>query len=315
MGDNFMNNIISYYYDLHPQNIINRNNKYFFEYNNRNFIFERFERPINDIDGLYKINKEMIVKNILFHEIIKNKENKIVTYINNIPYVLLEYFVNLNKKITLEELKYINDNSINLKCDEVLYRTDWINLWKIKNDYFETQINEISRNFPIVCSYVNYYIGLAENAISYMNNISKIEGESAFSISHKRIDCNETLYSLYHPFNLIYDYKTRDLGEFIKSCFFYGENVYYHVQTYFFNNFISYKEALIFYARLLYPSYFFDLYDDIVNTKREEKEIFKIILKQEEYEKFLIWINMFLSRLYNRHVPTLDWLIKKVINR
>ena len=80
------------------------------------------------------------------------------------------------------------------------------------------------------------------------------------------------------------------------------------------NNYISYKEALLFYGRLLYPSYFFDLHDDIVNNNLNEKVIEKIIIKSDLYETFLLDIYMYLSKLYNRYIPSVDWIIKRSFN-
>ena len=51
-----MKNIIAYYYGMHIDKIIHRNDKYFFEYSNQEYVFEPYNRPIEDIDSLYKRN-------------------------------------------------------------------------------------------------------------------------------------------------------------------------------------------------------------------------------------------------------------------
>lgn len=306
-----MKNILNYYYSLHPEEISHEGDKYFFEYLGNKYVLEPFKRPLTDIDPIYKINRQMVSSNILVHEIIVNNENKILTYINNSAFVLMEIYVNPNARINLSEICYINNNSINVECDKILNRYDWITLWETKNDYFEAQINEIGKKYPNLCNYANYYIGLAENAISYMKSLESISDITVLGICHKRINSNGTLYDLYHPLNFIYDYRIRDVCEYIKSSFFNGQNTYDIVIEYFNNNYLSYKEALLFYARLLYPSYFFDMYDDIVNKELNENVIESIIIKSEEYENFLVNINIYLSRLYNRYIPQVDWLIKK----
>ena len=85
-----MNNILAYYYSLHPDEIIHKKNSYFFNYLNSEYVFMMFERPLSDIESLYQINKQMIKQNLLVHEMKLNNENKILTYINNVPYVLME---------------------------------------------------------------------------------------------------------------------------------------------------------------------------------------------------------------------------------
>lgn len=309
-----MKNILSYYYNLHPEQISYKNNKYFFEYLSFKYVFEPLIRPITDIRALYKINKEMIARDILVHEIITNNENTIITYVNNIPYILMELYVNCEAKIKLSDICYINNNLVSIECEENLNRYNWINLWETKNDYFETQINEISKKYPNLCNYANYYIGLAENAISYVKEANKIDDKVLTSICHKRINYNDTLYELYNPLNYIYDYRIRDVCEYIKSVFFNGEDAYKIVQEYFKNNYISYKEALLFYSRLLYPSYFFDLYDDIINKNLNETLIENIAFKSNEYELFLADIYMLLSNIYNKYIPKVDWIIKRNFN-
>ncbi len=305
-----MKNILAYYYGLHPDEISHLDDKYFFTYMDKNYVFQIFSRPLSDVDSLYKINRQMIERNILVHEIIINNENKILTYVNNISYVLMQIYVNKDARITLPEICHINNNSINIECDKIIGRYDWITLWETKNDYFEAQINEIGQKYPYLCNYANYYIGLAENAISYVRSALLEKDVSLLSICHKRIDCDGTLFSLYNPIYYVCDYRIRDVAEYIKNAFFCGKNAYVIVDEYFKNNYLSYKEALLFYGRLLYPSYFFDLHDDIVNKDLNESKIENIIVKQDEYERFLYDVYVYLTKLYNRYIPAIDWIIK-----
>lgn len=306
-----MKNILGYYYGLHPEEISYKDNKYLFEYRDRKYVFEPFERPLGDIECLYKINKQMIERNILVHEIIPNNENNVITYVNNVGYILMEIYINKDARINLPEVCYINNNSIGVECNKTLNRYDWVNLWEIKNDFLEAQINEIGKKYPNLCNYANYYIGLSENAILYVKEASKLDDVALVSICHKRIDSKDNLFELYNPLRYIYDYRVRDISEYIKSAFFNDEDVYGIVKEYFLNNYISYKEALLFYGRLLYPSYFFDLYDNIVKNELNENLIDGLVSKSEAYEKFLTNIHLYLSKLYNRYIPSIDWLIKR----
>ena len=306
-----MKNILGYYYGLHPEEISYKDNKYFFEYRDRKYVFEPFERPLGDIECLYKINKQMIERNILVHEIIPNNENNVITYVNNVGYILMEIYINKDARINLPEVCYINNNSIGVECNKTLNRYDWVNLWEIKNDFLEAQINEIGKKYPNLCNYANYYIGLSENAILYVKEASKLDDVALISICHKRIDSKDNLFELYNPLRYIYDYRVRDISEYIKSAFFNDEDVYGIVKEYFLNNYISYKEALLFYGRLLYPSYFFFFFDNIVKNELNENLIDGLVSKSEAYEKFLTNIHLYLSKLYNRYIPSIDWLIKR----
>ena len=78
-----MKNILAYYYSIHPSEISHKDDKYFFEYFDNEYVFEPFRRPMSDVECLYNINKEMLKRNLLVHEIILNNENKVLTYVNN----------------------------------------------------------------------------------------------------------------------------------------------------------------------------------------------------------------------------------------
>lgn len=306
-----MKNILSYYYGLHPEEIMHIKDSYYFDYNSSRYVFETFKRPLNDINCLYKINKQMINRNLLVHEIILNNDNNVITYVNNVPYVLMEISVNPNVRINLLDICHINNSSIDMECDSVLERNDWIALWEAKNDYIEAQINEVGKKHPELCNYANYYIGLAENAIYYVREALKLKEPSKKGVCHKRISYEDNLFDLYHPFNYVYDYRVRDVCEYVKSAFFKDEDAYNIVEQYFNNNYITYKEALLFYGRLLYPSYFFDMYDDIINNVLEDNNINNIINKVNDYEAFLLNVYIFLTHNYDRYVPGVDWIIKR----
>ena len=306
-----MNNIIDYYYGFQPIELVFKDDKYFFNFKNKYYVLEKVNRPISDIGALYNLNKVMLERNILVHKIILNKENNAISYIDNKPYILMELFINKDARIKLSDLCYINNSSFLIEFDNTLDRHNWISLWEIKNDYFETQINELGKKYPNLCTYANYYIGLAENAISYMKKVNEIKEDTFISVCSKRIGFDDDLFSLYNPLNFIYDYRVRDACEYIKSCFFNNMNALSLVKEYFENNYLSYKEALLFFARLLYPSYFFDLYDDIVNKELDEKLIDAVTNKAHEYELFLKDIYFYISNMYKRYIPCIDWIIKR----
>jgi len=89
-----MNNIIDYYYGLEPNELIFKDEKYFFNFGDKSYVLEKVNRPIADIEALYNLNKVMIERNILVHKIILNKENNVISYIDNKSYILMEIFIN-----------------------------------------------------------------------------------------------------------------------------------------------------------------------------------------------------------------------------
>ena len=213
-----MKNTINYYYNLNPNKIKQIFNYYYFYINNELYYFIIYTRKINDIKAIYEFNQKMLNNNILVNEIINNTTNTIITYINQIPHILVKINININKPITLSEIYYISSNNISYKNE--LMRSNWANLWSQKLDYLEYHQEQNKKKYPILSESFNYFLGMAENAISYLNNIIsnyKIEKTDIGVISHEKFKLDDTIYSLYDPQNIIIDHKARDIAEYIKQ--------------------------------------------------------------------------------------------------
>ena len=188
-----MKNNIMYYYNIRIDNITQNNNNYYFTINNDNYCFTIYTRDIKESNEIYKLNKYMLSSNILVHEIIPNKDNYVVTIINNIPYILYKIYINKNKKLTINELTYLSNYTY--QVDKILTRNNWNILWSNKIDYFEYQINQMGKKYPILVDTFAYFTGLAENAISYVKYTTletQIETSDNPVISHRKI--NNTNY-------------------------------------------------------------------------------------------------------------------------
>ena len=68
-------------------------------------------------------------------------------------------------------------------------------------------------------------------------------------------------------------------------------------------------EANMLYARLLYPTYYFDIYEKVIEDLKEESELLDIINKVDEYELFLKEAYFELSRMYK--IEQINWIINK----
>jgi spore coat protein YutH len=307
-----MNNYINYYYNLYPEKIELKNNLFYFKVDDNKYYFIEYDRKLEELDILYKLNMEMIDRGDLIHEIILNRDNKVLTHINNIPYILLKIYIDENKLINIEDIMFINKKNEDIDIQKPLDRTNWATLWADKIDYFEHHISEVSRKFPILADSINYYIGLGENAISYINSTNndlKPTEYDAITISHKRIRADDTLFELYNPISLVIDYKVRDLCEYIKESFFKDKDVWELIDKYFEYNTLPTYSIRLLYARLLYPTYYFDRYESIIAGSIKEEEIIKIISKVNKYEQFL---NDFYEYVFVHYkIPPISWLNKK----
>lgn len=304
-----MKNNIMYYYNLRIDNITQNNNNYYFTINNDNYCFTIYTRDIKESDAIYKLNKYMLSSNILVHEIIPNKDNYVVTIINNIPYILYKIYINKNKKLTINELTYLSNYTY--QVDKILTRNNWNILWSNKIDYFEYQINQMGKKYPILVDTFAYFTGLAENAISYVKYTTletQIETSDNPVISHRKI--NNTVESLYNPLNIILDHKSRDIAEYIKLSFLNkNTNIYQELDSYFSSNYYSEYGLRLLYARIIYPSFYFDMYEQIIQGLRKESDLLNIVTLLDDYELYLKEMYYYLKKYHN--IPEIDWITKK----
>lgn len=304
-----MKNNIMYYYNLRIDNITQNNNNYYFTINNDNYCFTIYTRDIKESDAIYKLNKYMLSSNILVHEIIPNKDNYVVTIINNIPYILYKKYINKNKKLTINELTYLSNYTY--QVDKILTRNNWNILWSNKIDYFEYQINQMGKKYPILVDTFAYFTGLAENAISYVKYTTletQMETSDNPVISHRKI--NNTIEPLYNPLNIILDHKSRDIAEYIKLSFLNkNTNIYQELDSYFSNNYYSEYGLRLLYARIIYPSFYFDMYEQIIQGLRKESDLLNIVTLLDDYELYLKEMYYYLKKYHN--IPEIDWITKK----
>lgn len=302
-----MKNIINYFYNLNITELTNKDNIYSFYDNDELYHFYIYNNNIKNID-LTKDIDDSLKKDTLIHEIIINKDNSIITYYNNIPYILCKINININKPITLGEINYLSSKVI-ITNSKIAYHS-WQDLWSIKMDYLEKVINENGKKYPIIVDSFNYFVGMAENAISYYNNLSNKEVDNnSLVISHRIININDTVYAIYDPVNIIIDHKARDIAEYIKYSFFSDNtNIFKELNVYFKYNYYTKDDVVMLLARVLYPSFYFNMYEDIMINSKEEKIITNITSKLDKYELYLAKVFKYFNNFYNLPVP--EWLNK-----
>ncbi len=304
-----MKNNIMYYYNLRIDNITQNNNNYYFTINNDNYCFTIYTRDIKESNEIYKLNKYMLSSNILVHEIIPNKDNYVVTIINNIPYILYKIYINKNKQLNINELTYLSNYTY--QVDKILTRNNWNILWSTKIDYFEYQINQMGKKYPILVDTFAYFTGLAENAISYVKYTTletQMETSDNPVISHRKI--NNNIEPLYNPLNIILDHKSRDIAEYIKLSFLNkNTNIYQELDSYFSSNYYSEYGLRLLYARIIYPSFYFDMYEQIIQGLRKESDLLNIVSLLDDYELYLKEMYYYLKKYHN--IPEIDWITKK----
>ncbi|MGN1312246.1 MAG: hypothetical protein ACI4U4_04490 [Bacilli bacterium] len=298
-----MKNILEFYYNLSlEEEILNRNGNYYFVVNNNSFVFRPFYGNNNSIDDIYKLNNYLSNFSYI-DKIILNKFNSPVTKVKDNLYVLI--LLKGNNNISLSIIS--NLASIDIPSFKSLERNNWEVLWGNLIDYYEMQIGQNEKKYPLIRESFDYFVGMGENAISYLVNTKK---EVKPNFYDKKVLSHNNLYnSLFDPLNIILDHKARDLAEYIKLSFFNNnQNIFKELDEYFYYNHYSFYGMRILFARIMYPSFYFKLYDEILSKKKEEKELNSIIKRIDEYELFLSNIYFYLRKYYD--IPMIEWLKK-----
>lgn len=289
-----MKNALKYYYNLNPVDIHQINKMYKFSINNEYYYLFEVKENTN-INNIYNLNVELNKRSIYRVQIVLNNQNNIITFISQVNYVLIKSPINLDKTITLDDILFFNNitKGINYNFNR---RDNWYNLWINKIDYFEYQINELENKYPLIKERFNYFAGLTETAISLIINL---EPKPILCISHNRIKKNTTLFDLYNPFNFIIDSNMRDIAEYFKDNSS-------DIENYIKNSKLTQDELRLLFIRILYPSYYFDIYEEIIENNINEDEIKKININ--EYENLIKKTYILLKDICL--LPDIDWLIK-----
>ncbi len=305
-----MKESICYYYNINVDKLDELNDKYHFKIQNQNYFFVFYNRSPSELNDIIKCIIDLRNKGLDIHIPILNIENSYLTKINGNNYILFQInnpkeefnifdIIDNNRKLIL------NDNYSNI------YRNNWEKLWEDKIDYYEYQIRELGLDKDIIKNSFSYYIGLAENAISYVHIINNTYSNYIPKIvwSHRRVFYPNYKINYYNPLSFIFDIEIRDIAEYLKSTFFsvgYDKTIE-ELQSYLkVQRLDNYMYNMLF-ARLLFPTYYFDIYEDVMNKSRNEDDLIKIIEKVEEYEKFLKKTYFEISKY--AQLQKINWLI------
>ncbi len=293
-----MENIIEYYYNIKINTLKSKDNNYILKVKNNTLVLKEIYST-NDINIIYKLSTDLNINTI-----IPNKENSLFTIINNKLYSLI-----LIKRISILTLPNISNlSNININIIPELERNNWEILWSNRTDFLEEFISQNRGKYPLIRESSDYFIGLSENAISYLVN-TKREVQKDDYLDRKVVSHIKLSNSLYDPFNIIFDHKARDIAEYIKYSFFINNtSIYRELDEYFKHNNYSKYGIQVLYSRILYPNYYFNTIDKIITNTLEENKLNTIINRIDEYENYLYNIYLYLSKYYDIPLPL--WLKK-----
>lgn len=273
------------------------NNEYEFVYNDDEYIFTLVYR--NEVE-LMAVN-EVINGSNIYDQIISNINNQLVTQIYNRYYILIK---KSKYKKNLEELIFNNSEQIfSYNYLESINHSNWVKLWSKKIDYIEYQLEHFENKYPNIEKSINYYIGMVENAIFYISHINNLNDiNNNLVISHIRVLGN----NINNPQNIIIDHKSRDISEYLKFIFINDNYNYENIKVLLQSLNLDPISCKLIYGRLFYPTFYFDIYNQIINGVIEEGEIVKITDRVLEYEDYIINIYDILNQI--QKIPRITWL-------
>ena len=274
-----MENILNYYYQL---NIIDIKKKDYYYLLTTDEYEQYIFNEIIDSNELKENLDYLNNTNVLYDLLILTKEGNITINYNDKEYALF---------------KVRNNENLNILSFSNLITTGklkWGTLWSNRVDYYLEQIAEVVEQKEIKYA-MDYYISLAEIAISYFNTLSEIYNENTltFTLSHHIVTSPIDKYMFYNPSNMCFDLSVRDIAEYIKESFFNDILTNYEILSLI--DKINLNESLANYllVSLIYPSYIFKLYDIFIETKELNKKFYEYMKKSREYETLL-------STIYNK---------------
>jgi hypothetical protein len=296
----------SFIFDYYGYNANIENNE--FEYEGYKFLLLSVEDDEKDI---IKLNDLVNSLNIHFNSdvvfIVKNKYDKYIsTSKDNNNICLLTYKIdnqiNINDFVKMH-LSYFNSFSYKINIQQI------IDLWDQRIEYIENQcltnFNFDNEAHLTLYEYTLYSIGLAINSLQYLADMDlDFKRKYSSTLTHRRIKKMDK-YELFNPFNLIVDHSSRDLAELYKNdiisldtllniCAFYS----YSVNEY---------EYLL--ARLLFPTFIFDIVEDMENDKSSydyTSDIYYAIAKSNsQLDKLKSLYNALISKM---NIRPINWI-------
>ena len=292
-----MKNVLSYYYNLYSENIRLNGENYYFTNNNYYYVFYLYNGDDKNLNRIYEIYQQIIKMGIYSHQIIFNKDGQITTQYGNKKYILFRTSSELTEKVKIQDI--INFGNITNFFEE---GNLWKQLWSNKVDYFEYQITQVGKKYPLIRESFSYYIGVVEAGICLLNNSKKLR----CSVAHKRITKNEDLFEFYNPTNYILDTRVRDLSEYFKNKLFETDDIFIEIKDYLENSNLTQDEVYYFFIRMFYPTFYFDCYEKIIDQDLEEYKIKEVIEITPRYEMMLKKLYMYIKNFIE--IPEIEWL-------
>ena len=204
-------------------------------------------------------------------------------------------------KATLEKL--IIENIQLPEKNYKLNRSDWYFLWSRKCDYIHKHSEILESKNKIASEPLEYFLGMTETAITYLKyNLKTKVNHEKLSVCHNRVNDIE----IRNPLNIVVDNKERDISEYFKYLFINKRQNILSIRAVINESKLNYEGFIRLYARMLYPSHYFDTYEKIVQNQENEKKILEVVKRIDEYECYIREIYNEINKIIE--IKKIDWI-------
>jgi len=178
--------------------------------------------------------------------------------------------------------------------------------WICKIDSVKELVKQYAYSFkhnPELVSLIYYYTGLGENCINILNEILSIHKEASImmglALEHTITDY---VYDLLNPMNYVMSSRMRHIVYLLRSQLLSYDMLEQLLESYYFDVY----EILYFYARLFFPSHFFN---EILSQQMTKERIEEYFLYIEKERKMYVEVTRILS--FYVSLPKISWINRK----
>lgn len=285
-----MKSKIKYFYNLFIDNIVSYDEYSIISSDDKVYILKK----------IYNTDTSLLVGNDYF-EIVLNNSGNMITEIDSDNYVLMQVLKGQKNLYDIFEPQPTIVESNIVTSD----------LWIEKVEYLKKQLINFGQNKKILIQSFNYFCGMAENAISIMKRCEKKKECTKSFVCHKRIYYPNNTINYFDPTSFTVDYKSRDIAEYIKSCFFKNKILQPEELKKIINKFnMSIADTEIMFARMLFPTYYFDLFQQNVLSSSIDESMFNQIIGLVEQYKILLKNIYNICFFQNKTNLYIEWINK-----
>ncbi len=273
-----MNKVLYYYYGFQIDKVVSKNDYYKVSDKGIDYYVFLYDDSIDDLKKLYDINIQMTSENIDIMTIVPNIYGLYFVY-DRQKYVVVKSFCkneeiekNIYKEVRIFDIisKWSKQANIIFKKKSYLQfsKNEWSVLWAKKIDEVEKSIDFSEKKKFVDFEFAMYFIGLAENAVSYMNDIvlSNNYNKLELSYTHKKIDFHDFFVSFFNPLNISIDFRIRDVSHFFQHVITINHNDFVNLVVDIDLSLFSEIEIRLMVARILFPSSFLNFYLNTENV-------------------------------------------------